>query len=130
MTQKVSFLYLLGKHYWGHSQHILSIFKSYTFESDTFESDTFESDTFFDIFAKCMESVWDDPNSDFLEDLKNFKSDTLKVTLFVSLLEVHYQISRVTRDMIIETNISEIKITNKVNNRPHDQSLNKQIFMI
>ena len=43
-----------------------------------------------DIFAKCMESVWDDPNSDFLEDLKNFKSDTLKVTLFVSLLEVHY----------------------------------------
>ena len=90
MTQKVSFLYLLGKHYWGHSQHILSIFKSYTFESDTFESDTFESDTFFDIFAKCMESVWDDPNSDFLEDLKNFKSDTLKVTLFVSLLEVHY----------------------------------------
>ena len=89
VTQKVSFLYLLGKHYWGHSQHILSIFKSYTFESDTFESDTFESDTFFDIFAKCMESVWDDPNSDFLEDLKNFKSDTLKVTLFVSLLEVH-----------------------------------------
>ena len=100
MTQKVSFLYLLGKHYWGHSQHILSIFKSYTFESDTFESDTFESDTFesdtfesdtfFDIFAKCMESVWDDPNSDFLEDLKNFKSDTLKVTLFVSLLQVRY----------------------------------------
>ena len=86
MTQKVSFLYLLGKHYWGHSQHILSIFKSYTFESDTF----------FDIFAKCMESVWDDPNSDFLEDLKNFKSDTLKVTLFVSLLEVHNKCDTMT----------------------------------
>jgi hypothetical protein len=85
VTQKVSFLYLVGKHYWGHSQHILSIFKSYTFKSDTFksdtfESDTFESDTFFDIFAKCMESVWDDPNSVFLQDTK--------MTLFVSLLEV------------------------------------------
>ena len=36
VTQKVSILYLLGKHYCSDSQHILNIFKIYTFESDIF----------------------------------------------------------------------------------------------
>ena len=36
VTQKLSILYLLGKHYWSHFQDVLSIFKGFAFDSDTF----------------------------------------------------------------------------------------------
>ena len=79
--QKVSFLYLVGKQYWGHSQiqHVLSIF-----ESDTFERD------FFDIFEKCMERVC--LGLEMITIVISSKiGKILKVTLYASLSisEVH-----------------------------------------